>query len=63
MLRLGLGVSVGFVVPPDFAREDFAALRDYVRRLRPPLFDFTVETPLVGTTLFDETQGRLTTRD
>jgi hopanoid C-3 methylase len=63
MLALGLGVSVGFVVRSDFTREDFAALRAYVRRLRAPLVTFTVETPLVGTKLFDEVQGTLTTRD
>ena len=60
---MGLGVTVGFPVSPDFSREDFAALRACVKKLRPPLFDFTVETPLVGTTLFDETESKLTTRD
>jgi magnesium-protoporphyrin IX monomethyl ester (oxidative) cyclase len=63
MLALGLGVSVGFVVRSDFTREDFAELRAYVRRLKAPLVSFTVETPLVGTKLFDENEGRLTTRD
>ncbi len=63
MLELGLSVSVGFVVPSDSTREDFAALRQYVRRLKAPLVGFTVETPLVGTQLHDDNQGRLTTRD
>jgi hypothetical protein len=63
MLALGLGVSVGFVVRSDFTREDFAALRGYVRRLRAPFVTFTVETPLVGTRLYDESQGALTTHD
>jgi len=63
MLDLDLCVSVGFVVRPDFTREEFAALRGYVRRLGAPLVSFTVETPLVGTRLFDESEGRLTTRD
>jgi magnesium-protoporphyrin IX monomethyl ester (oxidative) cyclase len=63
MLALGLGVSVGFVVRPDFGREEFAALREHVRRLRAPLVTFTVETPLVGTKLFDESGSRITTRD
>jgi pyruvate-formate lyase-activating enzyme len=63
MRALGLGVAVGFVVRPDFGREDFAALLEHVRKLRPPLVTFTVETPLVGTKLFDESGGKLTTRD
>jgi len=63
MLALGLGVSVGFVVRPDFGRAEFAALSEYVRRLRAPLVTFTVETPLVGTKLFDESGAKITTRD
>ncbi len=63
MLALGLCVSVGFVVRPDFGREDFAALRAHVRKLRAPLVIFTVETPLVGTKLFDESGSSITTRD
>jgi len=63
MLDLGLAVSVGFVVRSDFTREDFAALREYVGRLRAPFVTFTVETPLVGTRLFDENASRITSRD
>jgi Radical SAM superfamily len=63
MLALDLGVSVGFVVRPDFTREDFIALHGYVRRLRAPFVTFTVETPLVGTKLYDETRDALTTHD
>ncbi len=63
MLDLGLSVTVGFVVRPDYTRADFAALRAYVKRLRAPLVTFTVETPLVGTRLFDETEGEVTSRD
>jgi len=63
MQALGLSVAVGFVVRSDYTREDFGALRAYVRRLRAPIAGFTVETPLVGTKLFDENEARLTTRD
>ncbi len=63
MLALGLRVSVGFVVRSDFTREDFAELRAYAGRFRGALVGFTVETPLVGTKLFDEEASRLTTRD
>jgi hypothetical protein len=63
MLALGLRVSLGFVVRSDFTREDFAALRAYAGRFRRALVGFTVETPYVGTKLFDQEQGRVTTRD
>jgi len=63
MQALGLAVAVGFVVPSNATHEDFAALRALLRRLRPPLVDVTVETPLVGTRLFDEREAELTTRD
>ena len=64
MLDLGLGVSVGFVVGSDATAEDFAALRAHLRSLPTPLMvGFTVETPLVGTKLHDESADRLTTRD
>jgi radical SAM family protein len=63
MRALGLAVTVGFVVRSDFTREDFVQLRATIRRLDPPLVGFSVETPLVGTKLFDDTEGELTTRD
>jgi len=63
MQSLGLAVHAGFVVPPSYTREDFAALRAYVKRLPARLVAFTVETPLVGTKLFDDTEAALTSRD
>src|SRR5262249_9205195 len=38
-------------------------LLEHVRKLRPPFVTFTVETPLVGTKLYDESGSKLTTRD
>jgi hypothetical protein len=63
MVALSLGVSVGFVVRSDFTGEDFAELRAYVRRLRAPFVTFTIETPLVGTKLYDDSRDALTTHD
>jgi hypothetical protein len=63
MEALGLFTPVGFLVRPDFGHEDFAELRAYVKRLRPKAFGFSVETPLVGTTYYDDSAARLTTRD
>ena len=61
--RLGLGAAVGMTVSPDAGLDDFADLARAARELDAPMIDFTVETPLVGTTLFDEMEHRLTTRD
>ena len=63
LARLGLGVAVGMTVPPDFGLEDFQELARAVKKMPPTMIDFTVETPLPGTRLFDETEHRLTTRD
>ena len=61
--RLGLGPAVGITVPPDATRQDFREIADAARRLRAPLVDFTVETPLIGTRWHDQVEARLTTRD
>lgn len=61
--RLGLGPAVGITVPPDATRQDFVDIAAAARRLRAPLVDFTVETPMVGTRFHDQSAERLTTRD
>ena len=63
LTEMGLKVSVGFLVRSDFTQEDFRDVRRYVKHLNPPAVGFTVETPLVGTTLFDDEEARITTRD
>jgi len=63
MKKLGLAVTVAFLVSPSFTHEDFAELRKSVARVRPTFLDFTVETPLPGTRLFDRTEETMTTRD
>jgi magnesium-protoporphyrin IX monomethyl ester (oxidative) cyclase len=61
--ELGLASAGAFVVPPSATRSDFADLRRAMWRLRPDLLDVTVETPLVGTRLFDEQAPQLTSQD
>ncbi|TAH34399.1 MAG: radical SAM protein [Planctomycetota bacterium] len=63
MQALGLAVTAGFVVRPDYTSADFAALREAVARLRPPLVTYTVETPLPGTQLFDDVREHITSFD
>lgn len=61
--HLGIEPVTSFIVDPDASPADFAALRDYVRRLRLNLPLFAVLTPLPGTELFTREQARLTTQD
>jgi hopanoid C-3 methylase len=63
MRRLGLFVTVGFVVRPDATLEDLRATYAYGARLGASQFGFSLETPLVGTRLMDLAESRLTTRD
>jgi hypothetical protein len=46
---LGIAVHAAFMVQPDYSEEQFAELRDYVRRLPPAQCSFTVCTPSPGT--------------
>jgi hypothetical protein len=63
MRELGLGVFTGFVVRPDATRDELRALDDHARRLGSPIHGYTIETPLVGTQLFDARESQLSTRD
>lgn len=60
---LGIDVYASFMVRPEFRRDDFAALKDYCRRLGLDFATFAVLTPLPGTDLWSEVQSRLTTRN
>jgi hypothetical protein len=60
---LELTSVAGMTVSPDAGRDDFADMRATLRRVRPDMFGFTVETPLVGTRWFDEVESQLTTKD
>lgn len=58
-----LAVTGAFIVDPDFTREDFDRLREYVRRNGISHPQFSVLTPLPGTRLFREKAGELVTRE
>jgi radical SAM superfamily enzyme YgiQ (UPF0313 family) len=60
---LGIDIYASFIVRPEFDREDFAALRGYIRELDLDFASFAVLTPLPGTDLFDEFEDRLLVRD
>ncbi len=51
---LGVIMYASFMVDPDFSREDFKALKTYVRRLKLRHASYSILTPLPGTRLFAE---------
>ena len=61
--ELGISVSPHLIVDPDFSRDDFRQLYNYV--LKMDLFRpvYTVLTPLPGTALYEENHERLAIRD
>jgi radical SAM superfamily enzyme YgiQ (UPF0313 family) len=58
---LGIMMYASFMVDPEYSREDFAALKNYVRKLKLKYATFTVMTPLPGTELYESVKDRLLT--
>ncbi|UCH94129.1 MAG: cobalamin-dependent protein [Candidatus Aminicenantes bacterium] len=54
-------VRGSFIIQPDFAREDFKQLAEYVRNLGVDQPSFSVLTPFPGTELYEETKQDLIT--
>jgi len=50
---MGIAVHAAFLVMPDWTRDDFARLREYVRALPPVQCSFTVCSPSPGTPDFE----------
>ncbi len=61
--EMDVGYTPGFIADPDWDREDFARLREWVSRTGAYNSSFTVLTPLPGTDLWDEARNNLTTLD
>lgn len=51
---IGLDTMAGFIVYPDFTKDDFKALHKYVKRRKLYYIEFTSLTPFPGTKFFDE---------
>lgn len=60
---LGIDVYASFIVGQHFRRADFAALREYCRRLELNFASFAVLTPLPGTDLYHEVRDQLITHN
>ncbi len=57
--ELGILLYASFTVDPGFTRDDFRALRRFVRKLRIRHAAFSVLTPLPGTRMYEERRGDL----
>ncbi len=56
---LGIACHAAFMVRPEYGREDFARLREYVREMPPAQFSFTVCTPSPGTEDYERIQSSI----
>ena len=54
-------VRGGFMVQPDFEKEDFKRLAEYVNKIGVDIPTFTILTPLPGTQIWEEMKGDLIT--
>lgn len=61
--EMGVGFTCNFIVDPDWGRDDFARLRDWIEENVTYNSGFSVLTPLPGTDLWDEAKQRVTTHD
>ncbi|NVO00100.1 MAG: cobalamin B12-binding domain-containing protein [Geobacteraceae bacterium] len=57
--KLGIMMYASFMIDPDYSRDDFAALKAYIKKLKLQYATFTVMTPLPGTELHAEREREL----
>lgn len=58
--ELDIAVMGSFLVNPDFGKEDFAALKSFVKQMKISIPVFSVLTPLPGTVLHEEKAQEIT---
>lgn len=59
----GVHLRANFVVPPDYAGEDFAALAEFAAAHATAYAGYTILTPMPGTALHAELRDRIVDRD
>lgn len=59
----GVDVWASFIVDPDYSKEDFEMLKQYVIDNKIETPTFSILTPLPGTNLYQQKENELTTRD
>ncbi len=60
---LGVGFTCNFIVDPDWDRDDFTRLKEWIARMGAYNSGFTVLTPLPGTDLWDEVSTDVVAED
>lgn len=58
---LGIQVYASFIIRPEFDREDFKLLKQYIRKLNLNFAGYAMLTPLPGTEFMDEVRDKLIT--
>jgi radical SAM superfamily enzyme YgiQ (UPF0313 family) len=59
----GIDPLGAFIIGPDYTREDFDRVLDYMDRMRIYYFEFTILTPFPGTKFYDEVKDQIVSRD
>lgn len=59
----GIGVVASFIVDPQFNRQDFKKMVQYIKKFKIQLPTFSVLTPLPGTELYEKYKEKLITRN
>lgn len=59
--KLGILMYASFMIDPEYSKEDFTSLRNYIRKLKLKYATFTVMTPLPGTQLHESVKNRVLT--
>jgi hopanoid C-3 methylase len=55
--EIGMDTMAGFIIYPDFTKEDFLYLRKYIKQSRLYYIEYTSLTPFPGTLFYDEVKN------
>jgi hypothetical protein len=59
----GIFVFASFILDPDYSRDDFERLRDFIHASEIDYFAITILTPFVGSDLYEADKERLSKED
>ncbi|MCP4199156.1 MAG: B12-binding domain-containing radical SAM protein [Proteobacteria bacterium] len=55
----GIMIRGNYVIPPDYDRDDFKALKEYAQKNKVAYAGYTILTPMPGTTFFEEIKDQI----
>jgi radical SAM superfamily enzyme YgiQ (UPF0313 family) len=55
----GIMIRGNYVIPPEYDRDDFKALKDYAQKNKVAYAGYTILTPMPGTAYFDEIKDQI----